>query len=365
MSNQEQNCDPCAPKFGCTSQPLPPATDTTTVSPTSVEFSRSGAAACVPADTSNLSEFLQWLETNVVSLYCNAQGTTGQIVVSDGTTLTVQSLQQAIIDVLGLTAANPHIVFDGTTLVAGEVQTNVVDCATLTTLFQNCIANAAVGSVPTQVIGFVDVGGTPTAQKFNITTVQPTRLIAELDNGVAANVMSETNDSTSTFINGRSTPIDSDGTITLNQMADDGSTYNNANTAGGSVYTFNPGVNGVYHLNLRSNVEIAYAGTGANSGAEFRIELWVQRTGTNALESVIPLDSEIVHFDIDVDQTVYLSGSTTLNLEAGQYVVPVIVNESISTDPANNLVHTWTVNNNNPGSFSATRVIDSEVQIIG
>lgn len=344
---------------GCSpQQSLPQPINGIIVSPDNVEWTPTSSASCMQAiGLSNLTDWLTWVEQNIITSYCSVKSASCQIGVSevaaDGSVAVVgKSVGAAIADCLGLSDENPHVLFDATTgtAIAGKIDTPTPDCATFNNLITTCPGLAGEGSIPNWFIGYTQYGDNPTlyARRFQTTYESPSRYFGRID--------INNNDNYHTGI-AYNTRINAQGMTTV--YNDQGTDTNNP----GSAVSYLVNTQGYYKVSSSLMLNTVYT-TRSGKIVTWMLGLLVNRADGSSEE--FRLDEKPLYLDVAAadGQDVTLTGSIGLYLNSGDSVILRYWYNDTTQSGLGHTVNVW-ANKSATTHFSVIRQVEQSVVISG
>ena len=348
------NCTPagCSPQ-----QSLPQPLNGITVSPDNVMWIPGLAdAPCMQAiGITTLSDWLIWVEQNVISAFCSINSAPCQIGVSqtatDGSIEVVgKTIGAAIADCLGMDANKPHILYDDATgtAIATLIETPEPDCAAFTTQLQTCPTLAPTGVTPDMFVGYTADAGGVIVKRYQANVDQPSRFFGRLD------IAQDQNRFTGVAVDTRYIP---QGMSTI--YNDQG----NDNNTPGSSMAYVIGTDGFYDISASLMINTEYT---ARSGW---INTWmfgVVVVNTSGSSTEYRLDEKPLYlgFSTPSGQDITLTGSIGLDLKAGE-TIQIRAWRNDTTLSGNGYTVTAWFNRSATTHLSVVRRVDQSVVISG
>jgi hypothetical protein len=153
-----------------------------------------GGAFCMPANLSSLTEWLQFIEKNIIRPYCDLIAAVNCSILISKTdngkvTMEAQELRRVLVSCLGLDDDNPHIVYNPVLGVAeaGKIDSVKPDCAAFVEMLKTCPPDAPTGEIPNKLVGYRDNGAGLEVYRYGSYFDKPTRFWAIVRSGYAAN----------------------------------------------------------------------------------------------------------------------------------------------------------------------------------
>lgn len=345
----------CSPQ-----QSLPQPLNGITVSPDNVAWLPTSSASCMMnIGLTTLSDWMTWVEQNIIKSFCSVKSASCQIGVSQasaggGVEVVGKTIGAALADCLGLTDALPHIVFDDATgeAVAGLIDTPAPDCEAFLGLLQDCPPLASEGEIPSIVIGYrenVAAAGGIEAKRYQVTTEVPTRFFGTIPLGDD---------------NNRVTNVAADSRLTPKNMTtvtnDIGTDTGNAPT-GNMGYTV--GTAGFYDIKASVMINTVYT---PRSGWIVTHMCGILHTKANGSVAEYRLDEKPLYLNYTASggQDLTLTGSAGINLEAGDRVNIRVWHNDTTGSGLGRTITKW-INRSATTGLSVIRRTDRAVTIQG
>lgn len=348
-------------------QQLPKPISGLSINPNAIELAPLGAANggafCLPADLNTLTEWLQYIEKNIIRPYCDLSAALNcSLLISrnDNGVISVEvnELRRALVSCLGLDDNNPHIIYDPVTdtAIAGKIDSVKPDCAAFIEMLKTCPPDAPTGQRPERIIGYTGTGATMAVARYTTQFKRPTRFWATVRNGYGSNNYSSVAHDQRLLIK--------DTLAIDHEPGDDGGIYNSTDTS----YTF--GTAGYYRVTFSAMLNFKYSALAgwiiAPMTGIYHLQVSQNAGSPPAVEYRLDETTLYLSDTSSGGQDVTIGGSILIRAGVNDVIRPRVwfSNTNIPSGGTNRNLAIW-INKSAETVFSIARENDNDMQIIG